>query len=57
MADCVVRLVGKNNTSLAVLIMGWIVSIPVFCDSGFVILNPSGRRWSAGPTALRWQRL
>ena len=22
------------------LIMGWIVSIPVFCDSGFVILNP-----------------
>ena len=40
MADCVVRLVGQNNTSLAVLIMGWIVSIPVFCDSGFVILNP-----------------
>ena len=40
MADCVVKLVGKNNTSLAVLIMGWIVSIPVFCDSGFVILNP-----------------
>lgn len=30
----------ENNTSLAVLIMGWIVSIPVFCDSGFVILNP-----------------
>jgi len=40
MADCVVKIVGKNNTSLAVLIMGWIVSIPVFCDSGFVILNP-----------------
>ena len=20
--------------------MGWVVSIPVFCDSGFVILNP-----------------
>ncbi len=40
MADCVVKLVGQNNTSLAVLIMGWIVSIPVFCDSGFVILNP-----------------
>jgi GntP family gluconate:H+ symporter len=43
MADCVVKLVGKNNTSLAVLIMGWIVSIPVFCDSGFVILNPIRR--------------
>ena len=22
------------------MLMGWIVSIPVFCDSGFVILNP-----------------
>ncbi|WP_313131658.1 GntP family permease [Anaerocolumna sp.] len=40
MADSVVRLVGKKNPELAMLIMGWIVSIPVFCDSGFVILNP-----------------
>ncbi len=39
MADCVVRLVGKKNPELAMLIMGWIVSIPVFCDSGFVILR------------------
>ena len=40
MSDCVVRLVGKKKPELAMLIMGWIVSIPVFCDSGFVILNP-----------------
>ncbi len=40
MADCVVRVVGKKNPELAMLIMGWIVSIPVFCDSGFVVLNP-----------------
>ena len=40
MADCVVKVVGKKNPELAMLIMGWIVSIPVFCDSGFVILNP-----------------
>lgn len=40
MADVVVRLVGKRNPELAMLIMGWIVSIPVFCDSGFVVLNP-----------------
>ena len=40
MADCVVKLVGNKNPELAMLIMGWIVSIPVFCDSGFVILNP-----------------
>jgi len=40
LADMVVKLVGKNRPELAVLLMGWIVSIPVFCDSGFVILNP-----------------
>ncbi len=40
MADVVVRAVGKKKPELAMLIMGWIVSIPVFCDSGFVILNP-----------------
>ncbi len=40
MADCVVRLVGKKHPELAIELMGWIVSIPVFCDSGFVVLNP-----------------
>lgn len=40
LADMTVKLVGKKRPELAVLIMGWIVSIPVFCDSGFVILNP-----------------
>lgn len=40
MSDCVIKLVGKKHPELAILIMGWIVSIPVFCDSGFVILNP-----------------
>ncbi|HEX3022545.1 MAG TPA: GntP family permease, partial [Lachnospiraceae bacterium] len=40
LADIVVKLVGKKRPELAVLLMGWIVSIPVFCDSGFVILNP-----------------
>jgi GntP family gluconate:H+ symporter len=40
LSDMVVRLVGKKNPELAMLLMGWVVSIPVFCDSGFVILNP-----------------
>ena len=40
MADIVVKVVGKKHPELAILLMGWIVSIPVFCDSGFVILNP-----------------
>ena len=40
MADTVVKVVGKKRPEAALIIMGWIVSIPVFCDSGFVILNP-----------------
>lgn len=40
LADMVIRLVGKKRPELAMLLMGWVVSIPVFCDSGFVILNP-----------------
>ncbi|MDY5731397.1 MAG: GntP family permease [Eubacteriales bacterium] len=40
LADMVIKLVGKNNPELAMELMGWVVSIPVFCDSGFVILNP-----------------
>ncbi len=40
LADMVIKLVGEKNPELAVELMGWVVSIPVFCDSGFVILNP-----------------
>ena len=40
LADMVIKLVGEKNPGLAIELMGWVVSIPVFCDSGFVILNP-----------------
>lgn len=40
LAEMVVRIVGKRHPELAMEIMGWVVSIPVFCDSGFVILDP-----------------
>ena len=40
LADIMISLVGKNHPVLAIELMGWVVSIPVFCDSGFVILNP-----------------
>ncbi len=39
MADSVVRLIGQRFPTLTVSIIGYIVSIPVFCDSGYVILN------------------
>lgn len=40
LADMVIKIVGKKNPELAMELMGWVVSIPVFCDSGFVILDP-----------------
>jgi GntP family gluconate:H+ symporter len=39
MADTVLKMVGEKRPGLAMSIIGYIVSIPVFCDSGFVILN------------------
>ena len=39
MADVVVKLLGKRFPTLTMSIIGYIVSIPVFCDSGYVILN------------------
>ena len=43
LADMVIKVVGKKNPELAIELMGWVVSIPVFCDSGFVILDPIRR--------------
>lgn len=40
LADMVIKLVGPHRPELAIELMGWVVSIPVFCDSGFVVLNP-----------------
>ncbi len=39
MADSIIRLLGPRFPNLTMSIIGYIVSIPVFCDSGFVILN------------------
>ena len=39
MADSVLKVVGEKRPALAMSLIGWVVSIPVFCDSGFVILS------------------
>ncbi len=39
MAEVVLRIVGPKRPQLAMSIIGYIVSIPVFCDSGFIILS------------------
>jgi GntP family gluconate:H+ symporter len=43
MANTVIRLIGEARSSLAMSLTGAVVSIPVFCDSGFVILSPLSR--------------
>ncbi len=40
MTNAILKLVGKKNSPLAMSIAGYVVSIPVFCDSGYVILTP-----------------
>jgi GntP family gluconate:H+ symporter len=39
-ANSILKLVGKKRSPLAMSIAGYVVSIPVFCDSGYVILTP-----------------
>ena len=46
LAESTLKLVGRKNVPMAMGIIGYIVSIPVFCDSAFVILSPLGRALS-----------
>lgn len=39
MAEVVLRILGEKRPQLAMSIIGFIVSIPVFCDSGYIILS------------------
>lgn len=39
LAEGMLKITGKKNVPLTMSIMGYVVSIPVFCDSGFVILS------------------
>jgi len=46
MADTILKLVGEKRSPLAMSLTGFLVSIPVFCDSGFVILSTLNRALS-----------
>ena len=39
MAEVVLRILGEKRPQLAMSVIGYIVSIPVFCDSGYIILS------------------
>lgn len=43
MANSILKVVGKKNSVITMGITGYITGIPVFCDSGFVILAPISR--------------
>lgn len=40
MAKTFIKKLGKGKEEIALAITGFLVSIPIFCDSGFVILSP-----------------
>ena len=49
LADAIVHIIGEKHPQLAIMLIGWLISVPVFCDSGFVIVNPI-RKWLARKT-------
>ena len=47
MANTILKLVGKERSVLTMGLTGYVTGIPVFCDSGFVILSPISRALAA----------
>jgi GntP family gluconate:H+ symporter len=47
LAQFTLRRIGENRVPLSVSIFGFTVSIPIFCDSGFVVLSPLNRALAA----------
>lgn len=43
MAASILKLVGEKNSSLALSFTGFIVGLPIFCDSGYIVLNGINR--------------
>lgn len=39
MADAIIKVIGNRFPNLTMTLIGYVVSVPVFCDSGYVILN------------------
>lgn len=43
LAQVIWQSLGKRIPALSTTFMGYLVGIPVFCDSGFILLNPIGK--------------
>ncbi|WP_088339898.1 GntP family permease [Robiginitalea sediminis] len=46
LASTVLRWIGSRRIPLAMGVLGYVVSIPVFCDSGFMLLDPLAKSLS-----------
>jgi len=46
-ANTIIKAVGKKNSALAMMLSGYLVSIPVFSDTAIVIMTPVARTVSA----------
>ena len=44
MAETILKITGKKHAALGLAVTGYFVSIPVFCDSAFVLLSPLAKR-------------
>lgn len=44
MADSILKLVGARRSPLALSITGFVVGLPIFCDSGYIVLNGINQR-------------
>ena len=40
LANSILKIIGLKRSPLAINLAGYVISIPVFCDSGFIILSP-----------------
>lgn len=54
MADALIKVLGTRFPNLTLSIIGYIVSIPVFCDSGYVVLNSLRKRSRCAPGFRAW---
>jgi len=43
LAQVIWQYLGRKIPALSTALMGYLVGIPVFCDSGFILLNPIGK--------------
>ena len=44
--QAILRLVGQDRAPMAMSVAGFVVSVPVFCDSGYVVLSPLNKALS-----------